>query len=202
MKVLFYRLALKLYKSLFFVNKLRETKNCFFLTFDDGPHPKGTPAVLDFLSKYNIRATFFMIGKRILEYPEIFEDVIREGHTIGNHSFSHLNGWKTPFKHYIEDVDKGASITGSIIFRPPYGAITPRQYLHLSKKYHIVLWTWDCVDYSTNLAKGVPSPPAILLFHEEFFHKTGEKILIKTIAAAKEKGIEFVPIDFLFKKDT
>ena len=72
-----------------------------YLTFDDGPHPEATPFVLDELKKYNAKATFFCIGKNVVAYPDIYKRILDEGHTVGNHTQNHLNGWKTKDDIYL-----------------------------------------------------------------------------------------------------
>ena len=115
-------------------------KNQVFLTFDDGPDPEVTPWILDTLGKYNAKATFFCLGKNVEKYPDLFERIKKEGHAVGNHSYSHLDGWKTRNKDYFEDVEKADKLIGRNLFRPPYGRIKPSQIRELKKKYKIVMW--------------------------------------------------------------
>src|SRR5690349_21240537 len=98
-----------------------------YLTFDDGPHSIATPFVLDQLKQYNAKATFFCIGKNVVEQPSIYHRILDEGHKVGNHTFNHLNGWKTNNKTYIENVFEAAKYIDSYLFRPPYGRITKLQ---------------------------------------------------------------------------
>src|SRR5690348_4566418 len=79
-------------------------RDVLYLTFDDGPHPTATAFVLDVLKEYNAQATFFCIGKNVKENPELYKRILSEGHRVGNHTFNHLNGWKTPDKIYIDDI--------------------------------------------------------------------------------------------------
>ena len=81
-----------------------KNSNTVYLTFDDGPIPEVTPWVLQELKKYNAKATFFCIGDNISKYPEIFKSIISEGHSVGNHTHNHLNGWKTKTDAYVENV--------------------------------------------------------------------------------------------------
>jgi peptidoglycan/xylan/chitin deacetylase (PgdA/CDA1 family) len=94
-----------------------------YLTFDDGPHPTITPWVLEQLRTYNIKATFFCLGENIEKYPHVFEQIKEEGHTIGNHGYSHYNGWKITRKQFLENYEKGKLVSGSSLFRPPYAKI-------------------------------------------------------------------------------
>ena len=81
-----------------------ETGNTIYLTFDDGPIPEVTPWVLEELIKHNAKATFFCIGDNIKKHPDLFRRIISEGHSVGNHTFNHLNGWMTNTEEYIENV--------------------------------------------------------------------------------------------------
>jgi peptidoglycan/xylan/chitin deacetylase (PgdA/CDA1 family) len=98
-----------------------------YLTFDDGPHPVATPFVLAQLEEYNAQATFFCIGKNVIEYPHIYDALLRGGHSVGNHTHEHLNGWNTPVKRYLGDVQQAGQFIESRLFRPPYGKIKKGQ---------------------------------------------------------------------------
>ncbi len=125
-------------------------KKKIYLTFDDGPHPEATNTVLDELKKYKAKATFFCVGKNIELYPIIFERIISEGHTIGNHTYTHINGYKTKSDNYFEEIDRCRSLTKSNLFRPPYGKLTFTQYRYLKNKYKIVLWSILSYDFDKN----------------------------------------------------
>jgi peptidoglycan/xylan/chitin deacetylase (PgdA/CDA1 family) len=115
-----------------------------YLTFDDGPHPEATSFVLEELKKYNARATFFCIGKNVKKNFSIYEQMISEGHKPGNHTFHHLNGWKTNDKQFLEDIAEAAKIIDSNLFRPPYGRITRFQSRAISgEKLHLKTIMWD-----------------------------------------------------------
>ena len=119
-------------------------ENLLYLTFDDGPHPEATTFVLDELKKLNAKATFFCVGKNVKENFALYERIISEGHKVGNHTYSHLNGWKTEDKTYIEDISKAAEIIDSDLFRPPYGRITKFQIRAISgEKLHLKTIMWD-----------------------------------------------------------
>ena len=113
-----------------------------YLTFDDGPHAAATPFVLDELKKYNAKASFFCIGKNVIAEAAIYKRILTEGHRVGNHSFNHLNGWKTDNKVYIENIEKAHQQIDSDLFRPPYGRATAFQIRNLKEKlnYKIVMW--------------------------------------------------------------
>ena len=111
-----------------------------YLTFDDGPEDGVTDFVLNESEKFNAKATFFCLGEKIIVNQRLFGEIIQNGHTVANHSFSHLNGLKNEDKEYIEDIYKADKLIKSIFFRPPYGAIGPNQFKELSKKFKIVMW--------------------------------------------------------------
>ena len=111
-----------------------------FLTFDDGPTPLITEHTLDILKEQSIKATFFCLGEQVEKHPEIFKKIIDEGHTVGNHSYSHLKGWTTKNEQYLEDVRKGETIIKSNLFRPPYGKIKRSQVNLLNPQTKIILW--------------------------------------------------------------
>lgn len=124
-----------------------------FLTFDDGPTPEVTLRVLALLKEYNAKATFFCLGKNVEQNPEIFKEILINGHAVGNHSYSHLNGWITDNKRYFADINKASQIINSKLFRPPYGKISPLQWWVLKKHFRIVLWTCLSKDYAESYNK-------------------------------------------------
>jgi peptidoglycan/xylan/chitin deacetylase (PgdA/CDA1 family) len=118
-----------------------------YLTFDDGPVPEATPEVLEILHKYQAKATFFMVGDNVRKHPDVFDLVLSGGHTAGNHTFHHLNGWHTSPGLYIDDVARCRELVNSRLFRPPYGRFTPSQYLLLRKHYRFILWSVLTYDF-------------------------------------------------------
>ena len=123
-----------------------------YLTFDDGPIPEITPWILDFLKSKNIKATFFCVAENVLKYPEIYQRIIREGHKVGNHSYNHNNGSKTPFKAYIESFEKAKDIIDSNLYRPPYGRLTGKQEKYISKSHKIIMWSWLSYDFDNSVS--------------------------------------------------
>lgn len=122
-----------------------------FLSFDDGPIPEITPKVLDILEQFNAKATFFCVGENVEKHPEVYQQVLDDGHATGNHTFHHLNGWKTSVEEYIRDVDKCKALVNSPLFRPPYGRIRPSAIKHLRKDYQIIMWSVLTGDYDKTL---------------------------------------------------
>lgn len=143
----------KCVQSLFpgFTWKMPSSTPQLFLTFDDGPIPDVTPWVLETLREYQAKATFFCVGDNVRKYPEIFDAVLEDGHTVGNHTFNHLSGWKTENPDYYANIQHCSSWVDSALFRPPYGKIKPSQMLTLQKKYQIVLWDVLSGDFDTEL---------------------------------------------------
>lgn len=147
-------------KKVFFnqVWELPNKQRKIYLTFDDGPVPEVTSWVLNVLKKHNIKATFFCIGGNIQKNPDIFTQVIAEGHQVANHSFNHLNGWKTKTKTYVENVLQAEDIilkktqNSARLFRPPYGKIKLKQSYELRKLgFKIIMWNVLSKDYDTSL---------------------------------------------------
>ncbi|MCW3093161.1 MAG: polysaccharide deacetylase family protein [Ferruginibacter sp.] len=127
-----------------------------YLTFDDGPHPNVTPFVLNTLKLYNAKATFFCIGKNVLAQPLIYKRILLEGHAVGNHTFNHLNGWKTVADDYINNVREAEKCIDSPLFRPPYGRITKSQLKLLSmghRRLTSIMWTVLSGDFDVTLAR-------------------------------------------------
>ena len=127
-------------------------KNEINLSFDDGPDPSSTPQILNLLSKYNIKATFFLLGEQVEAYPSLYKEIKSEGHQIGNHGYKHLDGWKTNSDAYLSNTEKGADITMSTMFRPPYGRMSPSQYLRLDQNHNIIMWSLMPGDFDTQLS--------------------------------------------------
>jgi peptidoglycan/xylan/chitin deacetylase (PgdA/CDA1 family) len=126
-----------------------------YLTFDDGPTPGITEQVLSMLAEVGAKGTFFCIGNCVEKHPELFHKLLEDGHAVGNHTYSHHNGWKVSLNNYIEDVEKCDQIFKSKLFRPPYGKLSPRQFIHLRKMYNIVMWDVLSMDYDTRLSSEI-----------------------------------------------
>jgi peptidoglycan/xylan/chitin deacetylase (PgdA/CDA1 family) len=133
------------------ITRLPGDKKVVYLTFDDGPHPEITPKVLDWLSKYRAKATFFLIGSRVQNNTEIKERILNEGHTIGNHTMNHEKGWRTSLSAYTDSVFKTAVLVNSFYFRPPYGKCTIKQFRYLKNSFRFVFWDVLAEDWNPNL---------------------------------------------------
>lgn len=128
-----------------------QSEFCLYLTFDDGPTPEVTEWVLKTLKTANIDATFFCLGRQIDAFPSLFEDIKHQGHTIGNHSYEHLNGWETAKKTYFQNIEKGYNKTSSKLFRPPYGRINPFWIAEILKNHQLVIWSVLTEDYNPKI---------------------------------------------------
>jgi len=183
--------------------------NKIYLTFDDGPTPEVTQWVLAELQRQKIKATFFCIGKNIEQNPEVFDKIIQEGHTIGNHTFNHLNGWKTTTLDYINDTKEceyqirtNPLLKGSSqLFRPPYGKITKQQSKKLRKLgYKIIMWDVLTADFDASIspekcfenATQKVRVGSIIVFHDsKKAFSNIQYVLPKAIAFYKNKGFIF-----------
>mgnify|MGYP005671902251 FL=1 len=171
-----------------------------WITFDDGPDEKVTPYLINVLEKFNIKATFFIIGNQAKKYPELVKLIINNGHKIGNHSFSHLNGFSTNNNKYLEDVEQAKKYIDSDIFRPPYGKITPFQIKKLKKDFKIIMWdimSWDFKEniYPNKIYKNVidnVENGSIILFHNNLKSYNNLKNSLEIILEKlKEKEYQF-----------
>ncbi|MFV8332751.1 polysaccharide deacetylase family protein [Flavobacterium sp. GSP14] len=187
------------------VSNVKKDKTVY-LTFDDGPIPEITPWVLKELKKHQVHATFFCIGNNIEKNPEIFQTIISEGHTIGNHTYNHLNGWKNTTASYLanvalceETIQKNSNHhLESTLFRPPYGKIKAAQSRRLrAMGYTIIMWDVLSADFDANVSQeqclaNVLSnirPGSILVFHDSLkAFKNLEYALPKTLMYLKENN--------------
>ncbi len=158
--------------------------NKVYLSFDDGPHEPATTFVLDILKEYNAKASFFCIGKNVAAHPDLFQRIIAEGHTVGNHTYHHMNGWKTDNASYYEDISRAAELIPSTYFRPPYGRIRFSQISNLVRNMKLkpVMWTVLSGDFDNGISnedctRNVTRkmrPGSIIVFHDSA--KAFEKI--------------------------
>jgi len=145
-----------------------------YLTFDDGPVPEITPEILEILHQFNVKATFFVVGDNVRKHPELFNQLNIAGHSIGNHTFHHLNGWHTSPGSYAEDVFRCSTLVPTNLFRPPYGRFTPSQYLLLRKHFNFVLWSVLTYDFDRHItpeeclkiAVSNSGPGSVVVFHD------------------------------------
>ncbi len=138
-----------LYPSAIF--RMDPKEHSIYLTFDDGPIPEVTPWVLDILDKYNVKATFFMVGDNIRKHPDIFQMVLERGHKVGNHTYNHIKGFEYFARGYLANTKKAQELMHTDLFRPPHGHMRVMQYLLLKKHYKIIMWDVVTRDYSSKL---------------------------------------------------
>lgn len=182
----------------------RDSKDKVYLTFDDGPHDTATTFVLEELQKYNAKATFFCIGQNVMALPKVYEQIIKDGHKIGNHTHSHPNGWKMSTKKYLQNIKNAQHYIESNLFRPPYGRIRRRQAQEIKKLgFQIILWDVLSGDFDThispqkcweNIEQNI-EPGSIVVFHDS--SKAWERMeyaLPRTLALCQEKGWEMASL--------
>ncbi len=134
-----------------------DSGNMVYLTFDDGPVPGVTDYVLEELAKRDQKATFFVVGDNVRKNPSLAREILDQGHQIGNHTFHHLNGWKTKRHSYLDNVDLCDRTIEDLLgiktqlFRPPYGLIRSTQAVEVSRSHQIVMWTMLSGDYDLSL---------------------------------------------------
>jgi peptidoglycan/xylan/chitin deacetylase (PgdA/CDA1 family) len=185
-----------------FTSKEEKPDNHVFLTFDDGPTPEVTPWVLDCLKEYNARGTFFCLGRNVDKYPKIYNQILDQGHAVGNHTYSHLKGWNTPDSEYFDDVQLASQNIESELFRPPYGRFRKNQIRELSKDYKIVMWDLLSQDYDNGISPqkclaNVESnirPGSIIVFHDSFKAKKNLYYTLPQILDKYSGEFEFLPI--------
>jgi peptidoglycan/xylan/chitin deacetylase (PgdA/CDA1 family) len=158
--------------------KIPSAEKVIYLSFDDGPHSEATPFVLGELKKYNAKASFFCIGKNVEAHQNLYATIIEQGHTVGNHSYDHLNGWKTDTAHYIQNIKLAGKLIQSNLFRPPYGRIT-RSQIHQIKAdknlpQEIIMWDVLSGDFDLTISPAActknviknTSEGSIVVFHD------------------------------------
>ena len=175
-----------------------------YLTFDDGPIPEITPWVLDLLDKYNIKATFFLVGDNVRKHPEEFKMIVERGHRVGNHTFNHISGLKYLSYNYLENTNKADELINSTLFRPPHGWMRWGQYMVLKNRYKIVMWDLVTRDYSNRLngpqvleiVKKYVRNGSIITFHDSIKSEKNMKYALpRAIEWLKEQGYEFKVFD-------
>ena len=179
---------------------LPDKNACLYLTFDDGPTPGITPWVLKTLKKYKAKATFFCVGSQVKLFPDIYQQIRAAEHSVGNHTFTHLNGWFSKKKTYLRDVISCTEFVDSKLFRPPYGKLSPSQYFILKEHFKIVMWDVLSGDFDKalssegclqNVLENTESG-SIVVFHDS--SKSEEKlhyVLPQVLEYYSSKGYSF-----------
>lgn len=175
-----------------------------YLTFDDGPIPESTPFILQTLKEFGIHATFFMVGDNVRKYPELYKQIVADGHQVGNHTYHHLGGFKHLTSTYVKDTNRANELIGSHLFRPPHSCMSHAEYLWLRRKYRIVMWDLVTRDYSKWITaddvvenvKRYARNGSIITFHDSL--KSIEKLhtaLPRSLQWLKEQGYSFKVFD-------
>lgn len=197
--------------------RMDKTQKKIYLTFDDGPVPDITPWVLDILKQYQVKATFFCVGENVQKHSEIYQRILNEKHSIGNHTFHHLKGWNTNTKEYIQNIELCNNAlmehnpnhpsleTSSVkpLFRPPYGRIRKSQLSIIKSQLSIIMWDVLSGDYNKSITaekclkntKDAVRNGSIIVFHDSIkAQKKLEYALPRFIEYAKEEGFEFASL--------
>ena len=183
-----------------FIWKITTTEKIIYLTFDDGPTPEITEWTLATLKSFNAKATFFCVGSNVVKYPEIFQQIISEGHAVGNHTHHHLNGWHTNNEDYLRNIKKCEKVVTSNLFRPPYGRIKKSQYELIKEEYQVIMWDVLSGDFDSkttpekclsniidNTTEG-----AIIVFHDSLKAASNLKYTLpKVLEYFVEQGYRF-----------
>ena len=183
--------------------RMNKAEKAVYITFDDGPIPEATPWILDTLDKYQEKATFLMVGDNVAKYPELYDDVKRRGHSVGNHTHNHI-GLRTPTIRYLQNVKKAHELIHSKLFRPPHGWMRRWPYLFIRHKFTIIMWDLVTRDYSkwlnaedviTNVKKYARNG-SIITFHDSL--RSIDKLktaLPECIEWLRNEGYEFKIFD-------
>lgn len=176
------------------------TEKAVYLTFDDGPIPEATPIILEILDRYDVKATFFMVGENVRKYPSLKEEVEKRGHRIGNHTYNHVGGFQVTSREYLWNAHLADRLLRTHLFRPPKGWMRPSQYLRLRKKFTIIMWDVVTRDYSRLLnadqvyhnVRHYTRNGSIITFHDSL--KSIDKLRVAlplSVKWLKEQGYEF-----------
>lgn len=177
--------------------RINPAKKVIYLTFDDGPNSRVTPLVLDILDRFEVKATFFCVGENVSRFPDVFDEVKRRGHTVGNHTFNHLKGFEYSTDDYVRNVKKASEFIDSRLFRPPHGQIKPSQIKALKDDYLIIMWDFITYDYDKRIepekiiaeVKKRSRNGSIVVFHDSLkAEKNVLQVLPEALRFWKENG--------------
>lgn len=180
--------------------RMDKSDHSVYLTFDDGPIPEATPFILETLREYDAHATFFLVGDNVRKHPDLFQQILDDGHQVGNHTYNHLGGLKHFAKTYINNTKKANELINSHLFRPPHGWMSHGEYIWLRHQYRIVMWDLVTRDYSkwltakdvVNNVKRYARNGSIITFHDSL--KSIDKLytaLPQSLEWLRNQGYEF-----------
>ncbi|HEX6333789.1 MAG TPA: polysaccharide deacetylase family protein [Flavisolibacter sp.] len=194
-----------------YVWDLPAAEGTVYLTFDDGPHPRITPWVLDVLRDHDAKATFFCIGNNVAQFPEVYRRILDEGHATGNHTYDHCNGWKTPTDVYLRSTREAARLIDSNLFRPPYGRIRSAQAAGIAEAMghraaKVIMWDVLSADFDSSFSPqqclkhvldNVHSGSIVVFHDSEKAARNLEFILPEILKSLKERGYICRPMEMV-----
>lgn len=175
----------------------------FHLTFDDGPHPDITPQLLDYLRHEQIKVSFFWQGDLIKKHPELLQQAIKDGHTIGHHGYKHISNRKLSFEEFQNNFEKSKALVPHALYRPPKGEISTKQAKYVLRSNILVMWSYLSYDWDDQLSdqkiteqfKNGLKSREVAVFHEN--DKTKDRIfqiIQEVVGIVREKGLNFAPL--------
>lgn len=182
----------------------RKRRKVVYLTFDDGPIPEVTPWVLDLLDYYGIKATFFLVGDNVRRHPELLEEIRKRGHSWGNHTMNHLQGFKERSHIYLRNIKEADELIDSPLYRPPHGIMRWGQAKVIKDHFNIIMYDLVTRDYSRKLdgeqvlrnVKRFARNGSIIVFHDSLKAERNLRYALpRAIEWLKEEGYEFEAID-------
>lgn len=179
--------------------RMNPSERVVYLTFDDGPIPEATPFILDQLDQFGVKATFFMVADNVRKYPELYKEIVKRGHQVGNHTYHHMGSFKHWTLTYAVDVTEANGLIHAKYFRPPHGWLRHTVYWWVKLHYRVVMWDLVTRDYSKwlnandvfNNIKKYTRNGSIITFHDSL--KSIDKLrtaLPRSLQWLKEQGYE------------
>lgn len=181
----------------------KKKRKVAYITFDDGPEPTVTPWVLDLLDRYGVKATFFMVGDNVRRYPALFEEIKKRGHSYGNHTMHHVQGFKVTAHTYMRDITEANDLIDSPLFRPPHGIMRWAQARAIKNRYNIVMYDVVTRDYNNEIGgervvanvKRHARNGSVIVFHDSLkARKNMTYALPHAIEWLLDNGFELLPI--------
>ena len=180
--------------------RMDKNDHSVYLTFDDGPIPESTPFILETLRRYNAKATFFMVGENVLRYHDLYNQIVAEGHQVGNHTFNHIGSFKHWTLTYALNIQQANDLIKAHLFRPPHGWMRHSVYWWFQRRYKIVMWDlvtrdsskWLTADDVVRNVKRYTRNGSIITFHDSL--KSIDKLktaLPEALEWLQEQGYEF-----------